>query len=75
MFKISDDNIFDEVVRNIAARVIKTAVSDAKNKMVNEKDKKDAKKWLRSDDCKMYCEILDIDYFRMIKKLKIIGGH
>lgn len=74
-------NIFEPVIPNFLSSIVKRAVWDYKKRnLLNEDKNKDyvkahAEEWLTGEECKLYCEIINIDYNKMIKKLGIRGGN
>lgn len=56
-------NLDDSGIRNLIAAVIRRAIIDLKSK--NEKIKMYAKSFLLSEDCKFYCEILNVSHNKL----------
>lgn len=58
----------DQNYRNLMVAVIRRAVLDCKNNLYAienneiEKAKKEAKAWIKSEECKYFCRVIDFDY-------------
>ena len=59
--------------KSLIASIIKVAICDVKDCKLNTetiRNKRSAVKFLNSEDCKFYCELLDIDYNNIKNFLK-----